>query len=114
MAALGSRPADIVAGFGPTAGPDSYQVGEQVRAAAGAAFGAAARSLLRPDGRQRWLFDLWEANRLVLREAGVPQDQVHVAGVATGPGDGRFFSHRARQPCGRFAAVARLRERDRT
>jgi copper oxidase (laccase) domain-containing protein len=108
MASLGSRPGDIIAGIGPAAGPDSYQVSEDVRAAAGAAFGAAAGSLVRPDGAGKWLFDLWAANRLVLREAGVPDGQVHVAGIATGP-PGGFFSHRAEQPCGRFAAVARIK-----
>jgi YfiH family protein len=112
MAALGSRPGDIIAGIGPAVAPDSYQVSEDVRAAAVTAFGAAAGSLLRPDGAGKWLFDLWAANRLVLRGAGVPDGQVHVADIPTGP-PGGFFSHRAEQPCGRFAAVARLGTRDR-
>ncbi|HEY4464124.1 MAG TPA: hypothetical protein VGN41_15770, partial [Streptosporangiaceae bacterium] len=39
-----------------------------------------------------------------------PDSQIHVTDVPTGPdGGGRFFSHRAERPCGRFAAVARLR-----
>ena len=113
MASLGSRPGDVIAGLGPVVSPDSYQVGADVKAEADAAFGAGARSLLRPDGTGRWLFDLWAANRLVLAEAGVPAGQVHAAGVTTGPGDGMFFSHRAQQPCGRFAAVARLAAGDR-
>jgi polyphenol oxidase len=108
MATLGTRPQDIVAALGPAVAPDHYQVGEDVKAAADGAFGDGARSVVRPDGNGRWLFDLWEANRLVLREAGVPDGQVHVAGIATGPAPGLFFSHRAEQPCGRFAAVARL------
>jgi YfiH family protein len=111
MAALGTRPRDVIAALGPAVAPDRYQVGEDVKAAAEQAFGDAARPVVRPDGNGKWLFDLWEANRLVLREAGVPAGQVHVAGIATGPVPGLFFSHRAEQPCGRFAAVARLAPR---
>jgi hypothetical protein len=109
MATLGTRPADIVAGIGPAVAPDGYQVGAEVRDAAQETFGPAAGSVLRPDGTGTWLLDLWTANRLVLRDAGVPDEQIHVAGVPTGPGPRMFFSHRAEQPCGRFAAVARLR-----
>jgi|SRR5581483_10697415 len=114
MATLGSRPGDILAGIGPAMAPDRYQVGTEVKDAASAAFGGAAASLLRPDGPGHWLFDLWAANRLVLREAGVPDQQIHVADVPTGPDPGMFFSHRAEQPCGRFAAVARLGARSGT
>jgi len=39
----------------------------------------------------------------------VPAGQVLMAGVPTGPEPGMFFSHRAAQPAGRFALVARLR-----
>ena len=55
------------------------------------------------------------ANRLVLREAGVPDTSIHVTDVPTGPGatGPSFFSHRAQQPCGRFAAIARLDRPDR-
>jgi hypothetical protein len=118
MTTLGARPSDVVACIGPTAAPDRYQVGDEVKNAAEATFGASAASLLRPDGSLlrpdgsgKWLFDLWAANRLVLREAGVPDEQIHTANVPTGPGPGMFFSHRAEQPCGRFAAVAMLGRR---
>jgi copper oxidase (laccase) domain-containing protein len=67
------------------------------------------------EGTRRWLFDLRMANRLVLRQAGVPDSQIHVTDAATGPGEGPggglFFSHRAERPCGRFAALARLSPR---
>ena len=110
MRDLGSEPADIVAGVGPSIAPDRYQVGEDVREAATGAFGDDVDQVLRPDGTGRWNFDLWRANTLQLMAAGVPEEQVHVTGLDTGPGT-PFFSHRAQNPCGRFAAVARLRER---
>ena len=54
--------------------------------------------------------DLWEANRQALIEAGVPSEQIEVAGVCTQCESERFFSHRANggQPAGRFAALIRL------
>ncbi len=85
MAGLGSRPADVLAGLGPAIAPDRYQVGEDVREGIIAGLGDAAASVLRPDGTGRWLLDLWSANRIMLARAGVPESQIHVAAVPTGP-----------------------------
>ena len=109
MAALGTRPGDVIAGIGPAIGPDRYQVGEDVAAAARDCFGEHAPLVLRPDGTGRWLFDLWSASRLLLREAGVADRHIHVAAVPTGAD---FFSNRSARPCGRFGLFARLRPRD--
>jgi len=109
MAGLGTRPADVIAGIGPAIGPDRYQVGEEVAAAVRDRFGARAGQVIRPDGTGRWLCDLWSANRLLLREAGVAGDNIHVADVPTGAD---FFSNRTARPCGRFGVFARLRPRD--
>ena len=127
MQSLGSRPPDILAGVGPAASPARYQVGADVHQAITSAFGSAANDFLRPDDTaDRWLLDLWAANRFVLQEAGVPAAQIHVTNVPTGPtgptgslgpldppapSDGYFFSDRAARPCGRLALVARLRGR---
>ena len=94
MEALGARPADVRAGIGPAIGPDRYQVGAEVADAARDAL----RPFLRPDGTGAWLFDLWAANRFLLREGGVPDRNIHVAGVPTGPDPGLFFSDRTARP----------------
>jgi len=115
MGSLGTRPQDVIAGIGPSVAAGTYQVGEEVAAAARDAFGGQAQALLRPaaDGRPgQWLFDLPAANRHVLRTAGVPDGQIHVTATPTGPGPGLFFSHRAERPCGRFALAARLEPRE--
>ena len=97
---FGSNPGDLVAGIGPAIGPCCYTVGEDVRTA------FADRPQLFAEGR----LDLWEANRLALIDAGVPADQIEVAGICTQCNADTFFSHRANggQPAGRFAAVIRL------
>jgi polyphenol oxidase len=112
MRSLGSTPANVVAGLGPAIPPDRYQVGEDVYHAAGQVLGRSAAQVIREDGTGRWLFDLWTANRIVLREAGVPDDSMHLAQIPTGSDPGLFFSDREVRPCGRFAAMARLRPRD--
>ena len=107
MTGLGADAERIVAGIGPAVHPDRYQVGAEVVTAAEEAFGPRAGEVVRPDGTGRWLFDLWRANHLQLRVAGVPDERIHVADHETGPGT-PFYSHRFEAPCGRFAAVARL------
>jgi len=111
MQALGSRPSDVIAGIGPAVAAVRYQVGPEVRQA----FGPAAASFIRPDTRpDRWLLDLWAANRHALVEAGVPAPQIHTTTLPTGPislaDPGHFFSDRTARPCGRLALVARLRD----
>ena len=126
MQTLGSRPSQVIAGFGPAASPARYQVGPDVHQAITKEFGpAAAAEFLHPDdAKDRWLLNLWAANRCLLLEAGVPATQIHATDLPTGPldhtgptdpldhpapSDGYFFSDRAARPCGRLALVARLR-----
>jgi polyphenol oxidase len=116
MQSLGSRPSDVIAGVGPAVAPARYQVGPEVHQAVTHAFGSpAAPAIIRPDPAApgRWLLDLWSANRLVLREAGLLDRQIHITELPTGPtgpdSPGLFFSDRAIRPCGRLALVARLR-----
>jgi len=132
MRALGSRPADVIAGIGPAIDATRYQVGPDVHQAITQAFGPAAASFIRPDARldarpsthpdsapdapdapdspDRWLLDLWTANRHALLQAGVPGPQIHTTSLHTGPTTpSYFFSDRTARPCGRLALVARLR-----
>jgi YfiH family protein len=110
MTGLGADPARVVAGLGPAVMADRYQVGDDVADAARACFGADIDGIIRRDGTGRWVFDLWAANRRMLVEAGVSPANIEVSDVGTGPGT-PFFSDRTTRPCGRFAAMARLRPR---
>jgi YfiH family protein len=105
--AYGTRPADLLAGIGPSIGPDHYPVGPEVVAAVQQAFGpAVAGDLLTTHAGQTCL-DLWAANARVLREAGVRQ--IEIAHLCTACHTGQFFSHRAEAGrTGRFGAVIAL------
>ncbi len=99
----GSAPQDILAGIGPSIGPDHYEVGLEVVEQVHAAFGAdAKRVLVAQNGRA--YFDLWQANRLLLESAGV--EQIEIAGLCTACDLENWYSHRAeRGRTGRFGAV---------
>lgn len=110
LVAGGSQPEDLLAGIGPAIPAERYQVGPEVHRAAHEQLGGLAGEVVAPDGEGRWRFDLWEANRRLLHHAGVPEANIELAAIPTGA-DGPFFSDRSARPCGRFAALARIRPR---
>jgi YfiH family protein len=106
--ALGCDPADIRAGIGPSIGPASYEVGEDVAAAARASY-PHVPGLVRDHDHGRRTFDLWAANTADLRAAGVLAHHIEVSGVDSHRATDRYYSHRAARPTGRFMALAALR-----
>jgi YfiH family protein len=102
----GTEPADIRAGIGPSIGPDHYEIGPDVVARVEQAFGPQAQKLI--DTRNgRTYFDLWEANKLQLNQAGV--EQVEISGLCTACHTDDWFSHRAEKgKTGRFGALIAL------
>jgi len=102
----GSDPRDIRAAVGPSIGPDHYEVGEDVAAQVRASFREQAHSVLEPRG-ERFHFDLWKSNRLLLEEAGV--GSVEMCEVCTACHTEDWFSHRAEKGrTGRFGAILAL------
>jgi len=102
----GSRPADIQAAIGPSIGPDHYEVGLDVAVQVQQAFGNDAPSLLSASAGQM-KFDLWAANYLLLKQAGVRH--IEVAGLCTACHTEDWYSHRAEKGrTGRFGAIIAL------
>ena len=103
-ATYGCRPGDIHAWIGPAISRQNYPVGEDVVAQAQLRFGADSDALWQdPRGGQAH-FDLWRANEVELRRAGVAQ--IKTLRVCTGERSDLFFSHRAeRGKTGRFGVV---------
>lgn len=106
-AEFGTRPADLIAGIGPSIGPCCYEVGDEVVAAVLTAFDDGETLL--PDGKgERRHFDLWAANEEVLWEAGVRQ--IETAKICTACHQDEFFSYRGQQgKTGHFGALMALR-----
>lgn len=102
-------PAAIIAAIGPSISPERYEVGSNVIDAARNGYGDVTERVLRPLPEGKALFDLWEANALDLRSAGVPAERIEVSAISTIDDLDRFYSHRAEQTTGRLAGVVMLR-----
>jgi YfiH family protein len=113
QAAFDTSPTDILVGIGPSIGPKSYAVGEDVYQMAQAKLPDPDRFFSYPQGAgsQRH-FDLWQANAAQLAEAGVPAPQIEISAIDTARNTDEFFSHRAEQgQCGLFGLMAWLATR---
>lgn len=105
--AFGSNAADLRVLIGPSAGPCCYNVWPHVAAAVRQAL--PQDDVLHRVGDQTH-FDLWAANRAILRRSGVPDAQIETSAICTICQVADFFSHRAEQGAtGRFAAIIGLR-----
>jgi purine-nucleoside/S-methyl-5'-thioadenosine phosphorylase / adenosine deaminase len=71
------EPSDIRAAIGPSIGPEVYEVGAEVVEAALRSI-PAAESTLQLNQSGKYHFNLWEANRLLLIEAGVQTSNIEV------------------------------------
>ena len=99
----GSNPADIVAGIGPSIGPDHYEIGADVILQVMQKFGDESELFLKSH-HGKIHFNLWETNRHLLNRAGV--GQIEVSGLCTACNTSDWFSHRAEKGrTGRFGAL---------
>jgi len=102
----GSKPEDILAGIGPSIGPDHYEVGADVISQVEQAFGPGAEGVIERRAGRTYL-DLWKANYAQLQNSGVRQ--IEVAGLCTGCHLDDWYSYRLEKPkTGRFGALIAL------
>lgn len=102
-----SNPADLQVVIGPSISQENFQVGEEVVEAIHDYFGTLDGLMRRDPADGTAYVDLWEANALDLRRAGV--EQIEIAGICTYASYDDFFSHRAgKGKTGRFGAVMSL------
>lgn len=99
---FGTEGKDLIAGIGPSVSQESYEVGEEVMNSVTEAFGKENRLMI-PQGNNKARLDLWEANRIQLREFGVVESRIEVSDLCTVRHNHHFFSAR-KGDAGRFAA----------
>lgn len=98
---FGSRPEDILAVVGPSICRGCYEIGREVADVFYEAFDEKWHSeILFPDDigkdtETKFHLDLWRANEIVLREAGIPEENIEISGLCTCCNPGLLFSHRA-------------------
>lgn len=92
---FGTDPKDVTACVGPSICQDCYEVGPEVIEQFAKAFDEKHHDRLfyeKPNGKYQ--LNLWEANRIVLSEAGVPEENISVTDICTHCNPDLLFSHR--------------------
>ena len=93
---FGSRPEDIQAAIGPSICQDCYEVSEDVIWQFQQAFDKKDwDSLFYRKENDKYQLNLWEANRRILLEAGIPENQISMPNLCTCCNPDFLFSHRA-------------------
>lgn len=96
-AAYGTAPADLTACIGPSICVDCFEVGPEVAEEFLKAFPEAEPETLCPFWKEtgKYHVDLWLANELMLKRAGVEAGRIYTTGLCTRCNPKLLFSHRA-------------------
>jgi hypothetical protein len=91
---FGCSPADIIAGIGPSIHIHAYEVGPEVVKAVESNF-KNFTALLKPSLNDGHAFlDLWEANKTILEESGISEENIEVIGLCSFEHPDLFYSAR--------------------
>lgn len=92
----GTRPEELYAAVGPSICRDCYEVSGDVIEAFRKSFGdAEAEGLFYEKENGKFQLDLWEANRRILKAAGILEGHISMPNLCTCCNPGFLFSHRA-------------------
>jgi len=97
MEAYECDPKDILAVIGPSICVDCYEVSMDVAREFMKAFADADNidRIVLPKNEEKAMLDLWQANRAVLLEAGIPEGNISLPDICTACNKDILFSHRA-------------------
>lgn len=95
---FGTNPENLIAVIGPSICQECYEVSKDVALQFESEFlPEQIDSVLIKKENGKYQLDLWRANQIILAEAGIPQENISVAGICTCCNNGLLFSHRASQ-----------------
>ena len=109
------RPENLLAVIGPSIGPDSFQVGEEVAEKfKEAGFPMDEIWSFRGPGDGSPMsgghhIDLWKANRWLLEQLGIPPESIEVLGIDTYTTESLFSARREGVACGRIINAIMLK-----
>ena len=107
-----TKPEDVIACVGPSICQDCYEVGPEVIEQFRMNFDEKHHNALfyeKPNGK--FQLNLWEANRIVLSEAGIPETQISITDICTYCNPDLLFSHRrTAEKRGNLCAFLSLKE----
>ena len=95
----------VLVGIGPSIGPCHYEVGPEVIEQVEDTFGSTESYINNESPEGKGYFNLWEANKQQVIEAGIPAQNIEVAQICTYCNAHLFFSERHQKGrTGRFGA----------
>jgi len=106
----GTDPNNLIAGIGPSIGPKVYEVGAEVAELFQEQFGM-DHIVIPKENSNKYLLNLWEVNKQILIESGIPESQIEIAKICTYSNPKLFFSaRRDGVKTGRLATGIMLKE----
>ncbi|AOY77416.1 peptidoglycan editing factor PgeF [Clostridium formicaceticum] len=104
------RVEDITVAIGPSIGKCCYEVSNEVVKEFNTNF-TYTSNIAFPNTEGKYMLDLWEANRISLKEIGVLDRNIFIANMCTACNTDLFYSHRKEKGLtGRMASVIELTE----
>ncbi|MCK5028816.1 MAG: peptidoglycan editing factor PgeF [Bacteroidales bacterium] len=90
---FGTKPENLIAGVGPSIGPEVYEVGIEVTQMFHKQFGV--DHMVNPiKNSNKYLLNLWKANKQILLDSGIPENQIEIAKICTYTNPELFYSAR--------------------
>jgi len=87
-----TNPKDLIAVIGPSISPEVYEVGISLLEKFGDAGFDTRKIFIHKDGKT--YLDLWSANKILLRNEGVSEENIEISGICTFVNYENFFSAR--------------------
>ena len=105
-----SKPENIIAGIGPSIGPEVYEVGPEVIEMFNNSF--RKNHIITPIiNSEKGFLNLWKANKQILIESGIPEDNIEISGMCTFSNPELFYSaRRDKNRTGRLASGIMIKE----
>ena len=94
MEQFGAKPSDILAGIGPSISKGNYEVGEELVERVKLSFKNYEPLIHWNLSTNKPHFDLWEANKQVLLDAGIANTNIEIAGLCSFIKGDLFYSYR--------------------
>lgn len=92
---FGTEPKDIIAVIGPSICQDCYEISSDVAEAFMEILNKVQlENVLQKKENDKYQLNLWEANRYILMEAGIPKQNITISNVCTCCNSDILFSHR--------------------
>ena len=90
---FGTESVDLIASIGPSIGPEVYEVGDEVVELVMKNF-SDTKLLLIKNNSGKFNFNLWEANRQILIQSGLKEQNIHIMAECSYQQNSRYFSAR--------------------